>query len=148
MARSEEFLDRINKMYRMSDNRNKSLSFAHPVNPVHPVQTLEFCSGTKPRNLDRANKMNRMRESETDLHFNHPVNPVHPVQTLKFCSGAKPRNLDRISKINRMYESKTDPHLRPSCRSCASASFIYADVTPRRRPPASPAAASQSSPPL
>ncbi len=35
-------LDRINRMNRMYGGQNRSLSSDHPVNPVHPVQSLSF----------------------------------------------------------------------------------------------------------
>jgi hypothetical protein len=48
---------RINKMNRTYESRNRSLTADHPVNPVHPVQSLNFRSGAKERNSDRTNKM-------------------------------------------------------------------------------------------
>ena len=96
-------------MYRMHESRTDLSSSDHPVNPVHPVQSLNFRSSAKRRNLDRINKMNRMHESKNrSLSSDHPVNPVHPVQSLNFRSRAKRRNLDRINKMNRMHESRTD----------------------------------------
>jgi hypothetical protein len=59
-------LNRINKMNRMYGARQIFIS-DHPVDPVHPVQTLKFRSGEKARVLDRINKMNRMYEGKTDL---------------------------------------------------------------------------------
>jgi hypothetical protein len=36
----DENLDKINKMNRMAESDNRSLSSDHPANPVHPVQPL------------------------------------------------------------------------------------------------------------
>ena len=104
--RREDF-DRINKMYRMCESKNRSLSSNHPVNPVHPVQFPNSRSGARPRNLDRINRMNGMCKSKNrSLSSDHPVNPVHPVQFLNSCSGARRRNLDRINRMNGMCKSK------------------------------------------
>jgi len=91
-------------MNGIGESKNRSLSSDHPVNPVHPVQSLNIHSGAKRRSLDRINKMNGIGESKNrSLSSDHPVNPVnpvHPVQSLNFPSGAKRRNFIPMSVLD------------------------------------------------
>jgi hypothetical protein len=63
----------------------RSLGSEHPVNPVHPVESVVSSSDAESRNLDRISKMNRMYGCWNRwLGADHPVSPVIAVQNGSF----------------------------------------------------------------